>query len=133
MTLALPAAKTAVRGGGIQPGAVGVETNLVVGCCSAGPTDVARLKSSQAALVDEYECGPAVKAAAYQFAKVSREFVFVRVPKTLRAATKSSVVKVGTGTFVATITGTPNDNYEVKVVFTLGGTIGTGPISYKYS
>lgn len=105
----------------------------VAGCSSKGPLATAtvlsgggpRSLSSILACTDLYGTGPAVKAAAYQFAKVQTTYIFLRLPATAVAATKSAVTFTGTGTSVVTLTGTPLDAYEIKVVCTTAGTIGT--------
>ena len=105
----------------------------VAGCTSKGPLATAtvlsgggpRSLSSILALTDLYGTGRAVKAAAYQFAKVQTTFIFLRLPATAVAATKTAVTFTGTGTSVVTLTGTPLDAYEISVVCTTGGTIGT--------
>lgn len=84
-------------------------------------------------LTGSFGCGKGVKAATYSIAKTGGQCVFIRLPKVAVAATKSSVTKVGTGTFVATVSGTPLDNYEVIIEFTVGGTIGVAGIFYRYS
>lgn len=109
------------------------QVHVVMGPSSKGTLLTPFSFSSIAKMTTDFGCGPAIKAAAYAMAKVQGNVIFVRLPATTIAATKSAVTKTGTGTFVATLAGTPVDAYNVVVVFTLGGTLGTGPISYKVS
>lgn len=140
--MSVPSASVTVvqSGVGIQSSPV-TDVCVVAGCCSKGPlgTDTVisgggpRSLSTIKALTDLYGTGPAVKAAAYQFAKVQKTFIFVRLPATAVAATKTAVTKVGTGTSVMTLSGTPTDAIELKMLVVLGGTIATGPITIKIS
>ncbi len=47
--------------------------------------------------------------------------------------TPDGVVQIGTGTSEITVTGTPNDDYFLKVLITNGGTIGTTGITFRLS
>jgi hypothetical protein len=102
------------------------------GCSSKGALLTPTPFGSYKDCASSFGSGPTVKAAAYSNVKTNANFVFIRLPAAVVAATTSAVVKTGTGTFVATITGTPLDNYEVVLIWTTGGTIGTSA-SYKYS
>ena len=137
MSLELPSASVTVEedGLGIAPSPV-TSVHVVMGCCSKGPTDLKPISFGNIkSLTAGRGCGPAVKAAAYSMAKTEASVVFTRLPATARAATKSAVNITGlsTASLAPSVSGTPKDSYEVKVLFTLGGTTGTGPITYKYS
>ncbi|MFT3773010.1 MAG: DUF2586 family protein [Minicystis sp.] len=103
------------------------------GCSSKGPLLQPQSFGAFKAMASAFGCGPTPKLAAYANAKTGADFVFIRLPASAVAAFTSSVTKTGTGTFVATVSGTPTDNYEVVLIFTVGGTIGSAGISYKYS
>lgn len=113
------------------------QVHVVMGCCSKGPVTnpyQPYALGSLAGLTGNFGCGPAVKAAAYTFAKTQAPFIFIRVPATAITAAKSAVDKSGVaGTLVPTVTGTPNDEYNIVFVFTVAGTIGVAGIFYKWS
>ena len=104
------------------------------------------------ALATGFGCGPGVKDAAYFASKVNTPFVFCRVNATPVAATLSAVNVTGvtttgvipgtganaggvTGTIAThiTATGTPLDNVQAVVRFTVGGALGTAGILYVLS
>jgi hypothetical protein len=84
-------------------------------------------------LTDTFGTGPGVKAAAYINSKTGADGIFIRLAKTTVSAVTSAVDKtLVAGTAVPTVSGTPLDGYDVQVVITTAGTIGTS-FSYKYS
>lgn len=95
------------------------------------PATYGRVKDLVTALVR----GPLLEAAAHALEKYGKPVCVVRTADTVAGAA-SAVTFTGTGTSaitVDTVTDEPEDDYEVVFVVTLGGTIGTGPISFKYS
>lgn len=105
----------------------------IVGPCSSGPFDTpaafARIKDIQTT----YTNGPAVEAAAHYIEKYGRPVLFTRCNASVSAVTGAIDDDGVTGTSVVTASGTPTDDVELVVKVTLGGTIGTGPISYQLS
>jgi hypothetical protein len=95
------------------------------------PATYGRVKDLVTALVR----GPLLEAAAHAIEKYGRPVCVVRTADTTAGAA-SAVTFTGTGTSVVTadvVTDEPEDDYEVVFLVTLGGTIATGPISFKYS
>jgi hypothetical protein len=109
---------------------------VFVGPSSKGPlaTPTSFGAGNITGLASTFGTGTGVKGAAYVAAKTAVQFVFLRVAKTAVAASTSSLDLSGiAGTLVPTVTGTPLDNYEVIVEFTVGGTVGISGIFYRYS
>jgi hypothetical protein len=97
---------------------------VTFGCAADGPFTPTFIGNLDL-LKNTFKGGPGMKSAAYTLAKTGASGIFIRLPATAVAATKTAVTKVGTGTSVITLTGTPNDSYEIKSVVVTGGTIGT--------
>lgn len=107
---------------------------VTIGPASKGSNYTPLPFSSSSSIASQHGCGPGPKAAAYAQAKSGKPGIFIAVPKTARAATTSAIDKTAiTGTLDPTVTGTPNDGYDVRVVCTAGGTIGSAGISLKWS
>lgn len=130
MTIPLPSAEVSVLKGGLGVASAGV-TNVHV---SISPSSKGPLKQPVAFSQPEdafgtFGCGPMTKGAAYG-AKSRAPYIAIRVPAVAEAAVVSTITKP-TGKTV-TVTGTPLWGYDVILVFTTGGTIGTSA-SYQYS
>jgi hypothetical protein len=97
---------------------------VTFGCAADGPFTPTYYATTDA-LRTTFKAGPGMKSAAYTLAKTGAAGIFIRLPATAVAATKTAVTKVGTGTSVIALMGTPNDSYEIKSVVVTGGTIGT--------
>jgi len=82
----------------------------------------------------EFTGGPLVEVAAYALPVTQNPVMLVKGTASTAGAF-GSFTHVGTGATVATAhSGShPYDEYNVLVTCTLGGTIGTGPVSVKYS
>lgn len=126
MSLDLPSASVEVQDGGL--GIVSTpseDVHVVMGCAAAGPTD---LQPYEVATLDrlksDYKAGLATRSAAYVIGKTSARVVFVRLPATARAAQIKDVT--APDGLTVTITGTPNDGYDLVIVCTGAGTVGTG-------
>ncbi|MBN8609650.1 MAG: hypothetical protein J0L92_03650 [Deltaproteobacteria bacterium] len=107
----------------------------IVGASSTGTANVPAAFARVRDVVAAFGTGPLVEAAAHAIEKYGRPVLCVRTGQTTDGAA-SAVTFVGTGTSAVTadvVTTEPLDDYEVKFLVTLGGTIGTGPISFKYS
>ncbi len=117
---------------GIAPSS-STKVSVVFGCSSKGPLLQPQAFSAFADCAATFGCGPAVKSAAYTNAKTNADFVFIRLPAAVVAATTSAVDKTGVvGTLNPTVAGTPLDNFEVVFTITTAGTTGTS-FSYKLS
>ncbi len=77
--------------------------------------------------------GPLTDVAAYEMSIAQKQVVLIRSdPST--AAVDGAVTHTGAGSSVVTATGTTAlDDFDAMIKITLGGTVGTGPISLKYS
>lgn len=104
----------------------------VIGCSTDGPLMSPR-QVSYSSLLETFEAGPAVKAAAYCLAQTDTNVFFVRVPATAVSAVKTLDVSEKTGTSVVTVPGTATDSYEFVITIVNGGTIGTPGITYTIS
>lgn len=130
MTLSLPSASVSVQRSGFAVSSGGV--NNV--CCYIAPSSKGPLKQPLAFGSPEdafgtFGAGPLAKGAAYG-SRSRASYLAIRVPAVAEAATVSAITKP-TGKTVS-VTGTPLWGYDVIVVITTGGTIGTSA-SYKYS
>jgi hypothetical protein len=119
---------------GILPPSAGKMLALC-GCSSSGtvatPAAYARISDVQAA----FGSGPMVEAAAYAIERYGKPVILCRATSST-AGTQGTIDVTGVvGTSVVSNGGSPaaDDDYEVKVVITTGGTRGTAGIVYKYS
>lgn len=76
--------------------------------------------------------GPLVESASYILPVSGKPVVLVR-STTATAAANGAVTTVAFGTSVPTATGTPTDDFSVKLTIVAGGTVGTTGITYTYS
>lgn len=107
----------------------------VIGVCSLGTVDAPATYGRVAPLVAAFGVGPAVEAAARHIETTGDPVVIVRSGQTTAGAygTIDDSGVTGTTAVTATAATEPLDDYEAKVRITLGGTLGTGPISYQWS
>lgn len=119
---------------GVLPATAG-ELLAVIGTSTAGPTNAPATFARVPALVAAFGRGPMVEAAAHRIEAYGQPVLVVRSGQTTDgAATAVTFTGTGTSTVTAdTVTTEPDDDYEALFRVTLGGTIGTGPISFKYS
>ena len=122
---------TVVDGGSASIIVPGSSVQLVIGCCSTGTVGQLVATRSPATLQSIFGAGPLVEAAALTC--LAGGTVIACRATTTTPGVAGTVTKTGTGTSVITVTGTPVDTYYVKFLVTLGGTIGTGPISFQIS
>jgi hypothetical protein len=107
---------------------------VTFGTSSKGPINVPTpFNAGSPTLKNTFGCGPGVKASAYVATKTGADGIFIRLAKTIAAAFKSAITATGTGTSVATVAGTPLARFDVLLVFTVGGTVGTAGASWKIS
>lgn len=119
---------------GVLPTSAG-NVLAVVGCSSAGmaavPSTFARVQD----LVAAYGYGDGVEAAAYHIKSTGRPVCFTRAEDATDGS-GTAVTYTGSGTSVVTLDVDPVHPFglfEAKVLVVLGGTIGTGPITIRYS
>lgn len=103
----------------------------VIGCASAGPIATIVATRSIKTLVDTFVSGPLVEAGALTILKGGT--VLALRAATNAAGSSEAVQFTGTGTSVITATGTPVDDFYIKVLFTHAGTIGATGIKFKVS
>lgn len=118
---------------GVLPPSAG-KLFAILGVSSAGPVDTPATYARITDVVTDYGVGPLVEAAAHYIERYGRPVVLVRTGQTT-VGTATDVVFVGTGTSVVTEDGStePLDDFEVKFEVLLGGVIGTGPITLRWS
>jgi hypothetical protein len=132
----LPSASVTVEENGLAlVGTAPDQIHVAMGCSSKGPYLNPYSFGNIPDFVAARGCGKGVKGAAYTMAKTQAPVVFVRLPVTPIAATKSAVNADGiTGTVTATLTGTPNAQYSIKFVFVAAAVaVGVAGITYKWS
>lgn len=119
---------------GVLPPSAGALYALV-GVSSSGAVDTPATYARITDIVADFGAGPLVEAAAHFIERYGRPVVLVRTGQTTAGAYGTIVDSgvTGTATVTATAATEPLDDYEVKVRITVGGTLGTGPISYQYS
>jgi len=103
----------------------------VVGCSSSGTALQLVSTRNKAALIAAFGYGPLVEDAALVI-DAGGTVLAVKVASTTPGAA-GAVTFAGTGTSVVTVTGAAFDEYDVWMLVTLGGTIGTGPIRFQLS
>ena len=107
---------------------------VLIGCAESGGLQTIESFGSQdiAGMAAVYVCGPLLAEGTYNASKLPVPFVLVRVPATQQAA-QCSVVNVagisGTAVLGTPAIGSMKDGWDVVVLVTAGGTIGT---SYTY-
>lgn len=107
----------------------------LLGVSSSGTANVPATYARITDLEADFGQGPLVEAAAYYLEKYGRPVVVVKTGAT-NAGAAAAVVFTGTGTSVVTVDVdpiAPYDDYEVAFEVVLGGVIGTGPITLRWS
>lgn len=107
----------------------------VVGVSSTGPTDTPATFARVQDVVATFGRGPLVEAAAHAIERYGKPVVLVRTGNTT-AGEALAVTDDVAGTSVVTADDTttqPEDDFEVYFEVVTGGTIGTGPITLRYS
>jgi hypothetical protein len=104
---------------------------VVIGCSSAGTANQVVATRSLATLQSQFGYGPLPEAAA--LAALAGGTVLAVKAATATAGTVSTVTTTGGGTSVVTVSGSPNDDYQVQMSVLTGGTIGTSGITFKLS
>lgn len=112
----------------------GGERLAIVGQCSSGPLNTPGIYSRRSDVVSTFGAGPLVEAACHEIETTGKALVLCRTDKTTVGA-YSAITKTGTGTSVITADAAtePFDDYEVRVNWITGATIGVAGATYQYS
>jgi hypothetical protein len=107
----------------------------LVGVSSSGPANVPATFGRTKELIETYGVGPLVEAACHAIERYGRSVVIVRTGQTTEGAygTLNDDDVAGTSVVTTDATSDPLDDYDAVVEVLLGGTIGTGPISLRWS
>ncbi len=106
----------------------------MVGVCSSGTTDQPNAFGRESDVIAWGGTGPLVEAACYYIANYHRPVLLVRTGQSTAGAYVSTPVVTGAGTAVFTSDATaPLDDYDVMLVFDVGGTQGVDGIIYRWS
>lgn len=111
---------------------------VFAGPCARGPLAPRLFNCSDTAgITTTYGTGPAVKEALYAAARVpGGQLTMLNLPTATVLGSFTPVASVLNGSSTITshvLSGSPTDGAAVLITFTLGGTTGTGPITYTVS
>ncbi len=131
--MAVPSATMTVQDGGLgilSPGADGVHAK--VGPCQSGTANQVYLFSDPKTAVDTLGQGPLAEAVCYALMVGKKPVLAVKTPSsTAGAAGAVTATRVSTSTGTVTVAGAALDAYDVKVLITTTGTLGTGAFQYS--
>lgn len=119
---------------GVQPPSSG-EILYVVGVASSGPFNTPSTWGRVTPFLAAFGVGPGVEAAALHLSR-GKQVCFIRTSQTTDGAAGTVDSSAKTGTSAVTVTTTtlkPLDDYDVYLIVTTGGTIGTTGIKIKVS
>lgn len=124
----------------IQDGGLGVmplpteNIHAKIGVSSKGPVNQVVSVATLADLQDTFGTGPLVEAAAVALAIAGGPIYLVRANASVAGAVGSvAVSRVGSSDGTLSVTGVPNDHYEVIVEITRSGSVAGGDAAFKYS
>lgn len=130
----LPDAYPTIRDGAL--GATGSPTDNVsvkIGVASSGDQNAILTFTSLQQIKDTLVSGPLAEALAHQIAIAGGPVYAIR-GTAATAGSNSAVTKVGTGTSVMTVTGTPLDAYQVTVKITrAGASLAAATAAFKFT
>jgi uncharacterized protein DUF2586 len=127
---------TLVDNGGAAIVVPSTQIQVVMGVASSGAVGTITATKSPSTLSSTFGWGPLPEAAALTCLAGGTVLAIPLTAATagaLSAVTTSQGTGGSTGTSVTTVSGTPYDTYFVEVLYTTGGTIGTGPIAFTIS
>lgn len=104
------------------------------GICSSGTAGTPVMLTRVNDVIANLGAGPLADHAAYAIKLYGIPVLACRVAQTA-AGTVSAVTRVGTGTSVCTVSGTPTPNNDYEIVFEVvaGGTVGTAGVTFQWS
>lgn len=136
--MALPQVDVRVRDGALGLVASnGVNTPVLIGACTAGPTNTLLSFGDLETLRSTLTSGPLAEAAAFVLTTAGAPVYVVRVPSSTPGAA-GAVTKVpaagGTSDGTLTVAGASLDAYRVRVeLLTAGATLAAGTATFRYS
>ncbi len=104
-----------------------------VGPASSGPIDTPASFARTKDVISTYTAGPLVEAVCHWIERYQQPALVCRTGNTVAASSGTLVTTAFAGSSVPTLTSTPNDDYELYVVFLTGGTVGTLGITLQWS
>jgi hypothetical protein len=117
---------------GVLPASAG-KLLAIVGSASSGPKNEPATFARTRDVVATFGSGPLVEGACHALEVYGRPVVLVRTNDTTAGAPGTPVITGVTGTSVITVTGVPDDDYELVFKVINGGTKGTAGITFVYS
>lgn len=127
--MAIPAVTLTRKDPGTVKAVPGSVIPLVAGVSSSGTVGSLRQYSDEQALIDAYGYGPLVNAAIRCLREGGAPVVVCRLTGAVAAA-NGTVTQTGAGP-LPTLSGTPNDRYDVKIEIMLGGAVATSRFRYS--
>lgn len=119
---------------GILPSSSG-QLQAIIGDSQSGPFDTPGAFGSATAVKSTYTSGSLVEAACYALEHYGKPVLLTRSKRTTVGTTSNLVITGVLGTCTPAVDGSvaPTDDGEIVITITVGGTVGTGPISYTWS
>jgi hypothetical protein len=107
----------------------------MVGVSTLGTVNQPAAYGKESDVIAAFGAGPLVEAACYYIANYRRPVLLARSGQSTVGAYVGTVTITGAGTSVITRTAVtePKDDYEVLIVFDVGGTRGADGIKYRWS
>lgn len=116
---------------GVLPPSAG-RLHAIVGATSKGVANLPATFGKADDIRANFGEGPAIESAAHYMALYGRPVLFTKTEASVPGVL-GDVDFTGTGTSIATATGTPVDDLEIAFKVKRGGTIGTAGITFVYS
>jgi hypothetical protein len=116
--------------GVVRPSSEGVLA--IIGPAQSGTNNQPTSCTRQDTAFATFGYGKLVESAAYALSVANKPLLLIKAAASVAAAL-GTVAHSGAGTSVVTVSGTPLDDFDLVLKITLGGTIGTGPISLQTS
>lgn len=117
---------------GVTPESAG-RLLALVGPATAGPSLIPAAFGRVKDVISTFTGGPLVEAGAHAIERYGKPVVLIRTAASTAGLPGTLVISGVTGTSVVTITGVPNDDYELVWKAITGGTIGVAGITFQYS
>lgn len=127
--MAIPSVTLTRKDPGTVKAVPGSVIPLVAGVSSSGTVGSLRQYSDEQALIDAYGFGPLVNAAIACLREGGAPVIVCRLTGAVAAA-NGTVTQTGTGP-LPSLSGTPNDRYDLKVEIMLGGAVATARFRYS--